>query len=120
VSIQLHHLAHAVQFAFGVLLGAALASSSEIYRRFSSPRWSDAALAMVIVAPAAMLLLMVPDLYEPLEDDDALHGAYHLLVAAIGLLTGFASSLLGRIPGRLLLVLAVGMALMYAGGVTGG
>jgi hypothetical protein len=38
----------------------------------------------------------------------------------LGAVTGFGAALLGRVAGRLLIVLSVGMALMYAAGVTGG
>jgi cytochrome c oxidase subunit 1 len=118
-SIQFHHLAHTAQFFLGAVIGAALASSPGIFRRFA-PRWSNAALALVVVVPAAVLLLMVPDVYREFADDDALHAAYHNLVVVLGFVTGFGAALLGRVTGRLLLVLSVGMMLMYAAGVTGG
>lgn len=112
-------LSHAAQVFVGVMFGAALASSPAIYRRFG-PRWENVALAVAILAPAGMLLLMVPDLYASFEDDDWLHAGYHDLVVVLGFLTGFSAALLGRITGRLLIVLSVGMMLMYAAGVSGG
>ena len=118
-SAQWHHLAHAAQFLLGAAVGAALASTPTVFARLS-PRWSSAGLAAVIVAPAAMLLLMIPALYESFEDNELLHAAYHLGLVLLGAITGFGASLLGRVVGRLLLVLSVGMALMYAAGVTGG
>jgi hypothetical protein len=65
-----------------------------------------------------MLLMMVPSVYESLEEP-GLHALYHLAVLAPGLATGLAVAALGRVTGRLLLVLSVGMGLMYAAGVGG-
>jgi len=118
VNAQYHHLAHTVQFLYGVALGLALGSAPALFRRLA-PRWSGVAIAVVILAPAAMLLVMVPSIYGPLEDSDAAHGAYHTGIAALGGLTGFAAALLGTVVGRLVAVLSIGMGLMYAAGVTG-
>lgn len=117
-SVQFHHLAHAAQFFLGAAVGCALASSPAIFRRFVG--WSNLALAVVVLAPAAMLLLMVPAVYAEFEGDEALHVAYHDLVIVLGFASGFSAALLGRVTGRLLIVLSVGMMLMYAAGVTGG
>jgi hypothetical protein len=43
---------------------------------------------------------------------------YHAAVVATGIITGVGASLLGRVTGRILLLASVGMALMYAAGVT--
>jgi len=67
-----------------------------------------------------MLLVMLPAIYERLEDHEALHLLYHLGIVALGLVTGAGAARFGRVSGRLLIVLSVGMAAMYAGGVTGG
>jgi hypothetical protein len=83
-------------------------------------RWSAVGLAAVVLAPAAMLLMMIPGIYEPLDDHPTLHAAYHGGVIVLGVITGLGAGMVGRVPGRLLLVLSVGMALMYAAGVTGG
>jgi cytochrome c oxidase subunit 1 len=112
-SAQYHHLQHAGQFLFGALVGLVLASFPGLARMRS-----DVALAVSIVAPAAMLLMMVPSVYESLEEP-GLHALYHLAVLAPGLATGLAVAALGRVTGRLLLVLSVGMGLMYAAGVGG-
>jgi hypothetical protein len=74
----------------------------------------------VIVAPAAMMLLMVPRLYEPLENNDLQHALYHLAMAAFGLVTGLGASRLTPIGGRLTAFLAVAMTLMFAATMTGG
>jgi hypothetical protein len=116
-STQFHHLAHAVQFLLGAALGAAIGSTPAAYRRLS-PRFADAGLVAIIAAPAAMLLLMLPGIYESLEDNALLHGLYHLAIVGLGMITGIGATLLGRTAGRLGLIVSVGMALMYAAGVT--
>ena len=58
-SAQFHHLAHAVQFFMGAALGLALLSTPELFERLKG-RWSTAGLVAVIVAPAVMLLAMIP------------------------------------------------------------
>ncbi|HEX6117760.1 MAG TPA: cbb3-type cytochrome c oxidase subunit I [Solirubrobacterales bacterium] len=118
-SIQSHHLAHAAEFLFGAVLGLAIACTPSVYRRLA-PRFSTAGMALAILAPAAMLLAMIPAIYEPLEGNDMAHAAFHGGIALLGMATGFGAALLGRVVGRLMLVLSVGMALMYAAGVTGG
>jgi cytochrome c oxidase subunit 1 len=119
-SAQWHHLDHAGQFAFAGLLGLALGSGVGTLRRRFERGPSSAALWAVILAPAAMLLTMVPDLYESLEDESALHALYHAGIGALGLITGLGAAALGRGVGRLALVLSIAMAAMYAGGVGGG
>jgi hypothetical protein len=119
-STQWHHLDHAGQFAFAGLLGLALGSGVGTLRRRFERGPSSAALWAVILAPAAMLLTMVPDLYESLEDESALHALYHAGIGALGLITGLGAAALGRGVGRLALVLSIAMAAMYAGGVGGG
>jgi cytochrome c oxidase subunit I len=118
-SVQGHHLAHAAEFLFGAVLGMAVACTPSIYARLA-PRFATVGMAAAIVAPAAMMLAMVPAVYEPLEDNDAAHAAYHAGIAVLGMAAGFGAALLGRVVGRLVLVLSVGMAVMYAAGVTGG
>ena len=116
-STQFHHLAHAVQFFLGAALGAALASTPANYRRLA-PRFADLGLAAVIVAPAGMLLMMLPGVYESLEDNELLHSLYHLAIVSLGVITGVGAALLGRVAGRIALFVSVGMGLMYAAGVT--
>jgi heme/copper-type cytochrome/quinol oxidase subunit 1 len=118
-SAQFHHLAHSVQFLSGCALGAAIVSTIAVFRELNR-RWSAVGLAAVVLAPAAMLLMMIPGIYEPLDDHPTLHAAYHGGVIVLGVITGLGAGMVGRVPGRLLLVLSVGMALMYAAGVTGG
>ncbi len=118
-SAQFHHLAHAVQFLTGCALGAAIVSTMAVWGSLN-PRWSGLGLAAVVLAPAAMLLIMIPGIYGPLDEHPVLHAAFHGGVILLGLLTGLGAGMVGRAPGRLLLVLSVGMSLMYAAGVTGG
>ncbi|MFN8215067.1 MAG: cbb3-type cytochrome c oxidase subunit I [Solirubrobacterales bacterium] len=116
---QLHHLQHAVQFLMGLALGAAVICS--IPRRASlGAGWRDAGLVALILAPVIMLLLMIPGIYGGLEGNPLWHATYHGLIVLLGLITGAGASLQGRVVGRLLLVLSLGMALLYAAGVTGG
>ena len=91
------------------------ASYAELRRR-----WRNAGLIAVLLAGIVMLALMVPAIYGGIEDSDPLHAAYHGAMIALGGIAGVGAALQGRTVGRLLLVLSVGMALMYAGGVTGG
>jgi cytochrome c oxidase subunit 1 len=119
-SARWHHLDHAGHFAYGALLGLALGSGVQALRRRLAQGPSDAAIWTVILAPAVMLLAMVPTLYESLEDAGILHFLYHVGIAALGLVTGIAAAGLGRGVGRIALVLSIAMAAMYAGGVTVG
>jgi hypothetical protein len=77
-------------------------------------------LAVVILAPLAMMLLMVPRLYEPLEAHSLQHALYHLAMAAFGLLTGLGASRLTPLGGRFAALLSVAMVLMFAAAMTGG
>jgi hypothetical protein len=117
-SAQFHHLDHGGQFLLGALWAMVIASSPTTFARFSQTR-SGIALTAVIVAPLVMLLAMTPSIYEPLEDQEALHTGYHMGIVVLGMVTGAAAARLGRVPGRLLFLTAVAMAAMYAGGVTG-
>lgn len=116
VSVKFHHLSHAVQFFAGAMLGAAFASSPMVLRRF--PGGLNGGLIIALVAPVVMLLLMVPVIYGDLEG--FLHVAYHLVMLVLGVITGLGSAMLGRVAGWSVLFTSVGMALLYAPGVTGG
>jgi cytochrome c oxidase subunit 1 len=119
--VQLHHLAHAGQFLFGLALGLTLASLPTAFAVLSRPRWaSDAGLAAAIVAPLVMLLLMTPSIYESLDAHPALHALYHVGIAALGLVTGVGCAVLGRLTGFVVAVASLGMAVVFAAGVTGG
>lgn len=114
-----HHLIHAGEFLVGALLGMALASVPAVFARLNF-RYSDAlALTLVIAAPVAMMLTMAPRVYAPLEDHAVLHASYHLGIGALGLLTGLGCARLGRLAGWCVLIASVGMALLWAPGVTG-
>ena len=117
-STRYHHLLHAGQFLLGAALGVLVASLPSVFRRLG-PRASDLGIVAVVAAPAAMMLAMVPAVYEPLDERSALHFLYHLGIAALGLVAGVGAGTLGRVTGRLAVILAVGMALMYAAGVGG-
>jgi cytochrome c oxidase subunit 1 len=117
-STKYHHLAHAVEFFVGAMLGAALASSPAYLKRFSG-RLSDLGLAVAILAPVVMMFLMVPAIYGELAGNSFQHGTFHIIVASLGLLTGLGAALMGRVAGWAILVTSVGMALMYAPGVGG-
>ena len=62
-----------------------------------------ARLVTVLAAPALMMLVMVPAIYEPLERHSFEHALYHLAMAAFGLLTGLGATRLGLVAGRLML-----------------
>jgi hypothetical protein len=116
-STRWHHLQHSGQFLLGALAALVLASLAKRTRRRTG-RGADVALATALAAPVAMLLIMVPSVYDSLEGS-GLHPLYHLGVFALGLVAGVAVAALGLVTGRLLLVLSIGMGLMYAAGVGG-
>ena len=117
-STRYHHLDHAGQFLFGVVVGLLLGSFGVVSRMLGDhPAWG---LTAVIVAPATMMLLMVPRLYEPLESSDLQHALFHLAMAAFGLVTGLGATRLTPLGGRFSAFLAVAMTLMFAAAMTGG
>ena len=67
-----------------------------------------------------MLLVMLPSIYESFESNDVMHLLYHVGITLLGVATGLAAGTLGLVTGRLVFVLSIGMALMYAAGATGG
>jgi cytochrome c oxidase subunit 1 len=116
---RFHHLAHAGQFALGALVGLTLASLPGVFDRLGFRGSDDLALVLVIAAPAGMLLAMAPRVYVPLEDHPALHALYHVGIAFLGFLTGLGCARLGRVAGRLVLITSVGMAVLFAPGISG-
>lgn len=119
VTVGFHHLAHAVQFFVGVMFGAAIGSAPMVLRRIA-PRFTNLGLIVVVLVPAAMLLFMIPAIYSDIETNDFLHASYHGVVLTLGLVMGLAATALGRVAGWTVLLSSVGMALMFAAGVTGG
>jgi cytochrome c oxidase subunit 1 len=117
-SIRYHHLDHAGHFFLGLMLGVVLGSLPAVSRRVGDR--SALGLAAVIVAPAAMMLVMVPRFYEPLEQHSFEHALYHVGMAAFGLVTGLGASRLGRVGGRLAAFLSLGMMLLFAAAMKGG
>ena len=117
-STRYHHLLHAGQFLLGAAIGLILASLPAVQRRLG-PRTADLGLAAIVLAPVAMMLVMLPAVYAPLDDHPGLHFLYHVGIAALGVLTGLGAGALGRVTGRVAFVLAVGMAVMFAAGAGG-
>lgn len=117
-STRYHHLDHAAQFFFGAALALTVASLPHVHRRLGEH--SSVGLAAVLAGSGAMLFLMVPRLYEPLERHAPYHALYHVLMAVLGVVTGLGASRLGAIAGRVAFVLAVGMTLWFAAAMTGG
>ena len=117
-STRYHHLQHGAQFLVGALVGAAIASTPAVFARIH--HLASAGIALVVAAPAVMLLVMLPSVYGSFESNDWLHLLYHVGITALGVVTGLAAGTLGLVAGRLVLVLSIGMALMYAAGATGG
>jgi cytochrome c oxidase subunit 1 len=116
--VRWHHIQHAVAFSVGALLGLVLGSAPQTARRVGA-HLPGVALTLVVVAPALLMLFMVPAVYQDLEDDGALHLLYHVAVIALGVLAGLGAARLGRLTGRLVALLAIAMPLLYAAGVTG-
>jgi hypothetical protein len=100
------------------MLGVVIGSLPAVSRRLADR--SGLGLAAVIVAPAAMMLVMVPRFYEPLEQHSFEHALFHVAMAAFGLVAGLGASRLGRIGGRLSAFLAIGMVLLFAAAMKGG
>jgi cytochrome c oxidase subunit I len=116
-SAQYHHLDHAAQFFLGAMLAVMLVTSpalSHVRLR------SSLALGAVIVAPAAMLLAMTPSVYTGIVHHPFLHFIYHLGMVALGFITGIGLTRFGAVTGRVVFVLSIGMAAMFAAGVSGG
>ncbi len=118
VNIKWHHLTHAVQFFGGAMLAAAAASTPAMLRRF--PGGMGTGLALVAIAPLVMLVVMIPLIYDDLVSNDLLHAVYHLVMIVFGLLTGAGCARLGRVAGWTVLIASVGMAVLFAPGVSGG
>jgi len=112
VSDRYHHLDHAGHFFFGAILGLLLASLPTISRRLGDRR--SLGLAAALLAPMAMMLMMVPRIYEPLETNPFHHALFHVAMAAFGFVTGVGVTRLGLVTGRVMFILAVGMPLMFA------
>jgi cytochrome c oxidase subunit I len=117
-SVRYHHLDHAGHFFLGLMAGLVIGSLPAVSHRLGDH--SALGLATVIVAPTAMMLVMVPRFYEPLERHPFEHALYHLAMAAFGLVSGLAASRLGRVGGRLSAFLTVGMVLLFAAAMKGG
>jgi cytochrome c oxidase subunit I len=117
-SIRYHHLDHSGHFFLGLLVGLVIGSLPVVSRRLGDR--SSLGLGAVLVAPTAMMLVMVPRFYEPLERHPFEHALYHLAMAAFGLVAGVGASRLGRVGGRLSAFLAVGMVLLFAAAMKGG
>jgi mono/diheme cytochrome c family protein len=115
-STRWHHLDHAAQFFFGAALGLVIASLPRAHRRLGEH--PHLGLAAVLAASTAMLLLMVPRLYEPLEPHRLYHALFHLGMAALGFVAGLGASRLGPVAGRVAFVLSVSMTLWFAAAMT--
>jgi cytochrome c oxidase subunit I len=115
-STRWHHLDHAAQFFLGAALGLVLASLPRIHRRLGEH--PHLGLAAVLAASTAMLLLMVPRLYEPLEPHPVYHALFHIGMAGLGFVSGLGASRLGPIAGRVAFVLSVAMTLWFAAAMT--
>ena len=117
-STRYHHLDHAAHFTLGLVAGIVIGSIPALSRRLGER--PGLGLAAVLAAPAAMMLVMVPRFYEPLEGHPFEHALYHVAMALIGLVTGLGASRLGRIGGRLATFLSIGMVLLFAAAMKGG
>jgi hypothetical protein len=117
-SAEAHHLDHTAQFLLGGLVMLGVGSRRALTRPTQAGvTWW--ALAAVVVAPAAMLLLMTPGIYNPLEDNDGLHLLFHWGIIVLGMVTGWACVRFGRVSGMAIFVLSVAMGAAFAGGVGG-
>ncbi len=113
-STRAHHLDHAAIFLFGGLLGL-LAGATPVFQVEDLPP-RGGALTVALLAPVGMLLAMTPSIYEPLERHTAEHVLYHIGIVALGLVTGIATSRLGRVAGLTLFMFSVTMGVLFAAG----
>jgi cytochrome c oxidase subunit I len=113
-STRAHHLDHAAIFLFGGLLGL-LAGATPLFQADDLPP-RGGALTVALLAPVGMLLAMTPSIYEPLERHTAEHVLYHIGIVALGLVTGIATSRLGRVAGLTLFMFSVTMGVLFAAG----
>ncbi|HSP74530.1 MAG TPA: cbb3-type cytochrome c oxidase subunit I, partial [Gaiellaceae bacterium] len=113
-----HHLDHASQFLLGGLVALVVGCLPAVSRRLGER--PGLGLAAVLAGSTAMLLLMAPRFYEPLERHSLLHALYHVLMAVLGFVAGLGATRLGTVVGRLAFVLTVLMTFWFAGGMTGG
>ena len=110
-----HHLAHSAQFFLGGMLGLLVASLPAVSARLGDR--PNAGLVAVVAAPTLMMALMVPRLYETLERHPFEHFLYHVGMAVFGFVAGVGATRLGAVAGRLTLVLAVAMTVLFAAAV---
>ncbi len=116
-SVRYHHLDHAGHFALGLFVGILVASLPTVSARLGER--SAGGLAAVLLAPAVMMLVMVPRFYEPLEDHPAEHALYHVGMGLLGLVAGIGCTRLGRVSGRLAAFLSLAMVLLFAAAMKG-
>jgi cytochrome c oxidase subunit I len=115
-STRLHHLDHAGQFFFGAVLAVLLASLPRVHRRLGEH--PNLGLFAALAGSTAMLLLMVPRLYDPLEKNSVHHALFHVGMAALGFVTGLGASRLGPVAGRVACALGVAMTFWFAAAMT--
>lgn len=113
--VQWHHFQHGGQFLFGMLLAVAVVNTPS----FSGLRCRSqlvGALGMIL-GPAVMFIMMIPEIYSSLEANDLLHIVYHLGVILVGAATAWALTSFSRFNAWLLFVLMSTMGFMYGAGV---
>lgn len=113
--VQWHHVQHGGQLAFGMLLAIAFVNTPS----FAKLRCRSESLAIValVLGSAAMFALMIPALYESLENNDLVHMLFHLCVMAVGIVVGWAITAFDRFSAWLLFLMMATMGFAYGAGV---
>lgn len=112
---QWHHLQHGGQILFGMLFAVAMVNTPT----FAKLRCKSETVGIlaVILGSAVMFVLMIPTMYETLEDSQALHMAFHLGVMLVGIFVGWAITSFDRFTAWLLFVGMATMGFAYGAGV---
>lgn len=113
--VQWHHVQHGGQILFGLLFAIAFVNTPS----FSKLRCKSETVGIlgVILGSAVMFVMMIPTIYETLEENSALHMLFHLGVMVVGIVVGWAITSFDRFTAWLLFLMMAAMGFAYGAGV---